>query len=479
MTGPSTRLLAIAALAVGLAACNDGGSLSVPRHLRPVSAETRALMQDRQMDMRAPILVRIFKSEGQLEVWKQTRNGRYALLRSFEICRWSGDLGPKVREGDRQAPEGFYTVTPALMNPRSSYHLAFNTGFPNAFDRAHNRTGSHLMVHGDCSSRGCFAMTNAQMEEIYALARDAFDGGQRGIQLQILPFRMTAENMFRYRNNPHIAFWRNLQEGSQHFEATGRPPEVQVCGRRYVFNQTPTNPDARFEPTQACPPAEIPTELRVQVAQRRALDQRQYAELEGAHRLGIQNPSATAMVATLSGGRHAPHASRPAHHVFATRQQIIAALPRSSPEALSMLPGAEAGPTDELRRIARGEMVGGPPLPPATALASADPEQRVAEPRPRAVAAVPVPPQRPGTAVAAATAAAEASPVEANGLFGVFALAGVPGARPAAAPPAAQAPVVTGSVTPAPAPAGSGAAVIAQPGMMQRVLGVFGMSGAQ
>ncbi|NNC27627.1 murein L,D-transpeptidase, partial [Salinisphaera sp. USBA-960] len=129
------------------------------------------------------------KEESALEVWKQTRTGKYQLLDEFEICKWSGKLGPKFKEGDRQAPEGFYEITPALMNPNSSYHLAFNLGYPNSYDRSHGRTGSHLMVHGACSSRGCYAMTDEQVQDIYALARDSFKGGQRSFQVQAFPFR--------------------------------------------------------------------------------------------------------------------------------------------------------------------------------------------------------------------------------------------------------------------------------------------------
>ena len=126
------------------------------------------------MDLQSPILVRLFKQEAELEVWKQDRSGRFALLKTYPICRWSGDLGPKVREGDRQAPEGFYTISPGQMNPQSAYYLSFNTGYPNAFDRALGRTGSQLMVHGDCSSRGCYAMTDEQIAEIYSLGRESF-----------------------------------------------------------------------------------------------------------------------------------------------------------------------------------------------------------------------------------------------------------------------------------------------------------------
>ena len=124
------------------------------------------------MPKESPILVRIFKEESELEVWKQDHSGRFELLKVYPICRWSGDLGPKIKEGDRQAPEGFYTITPGLMNPNSNYYLAINTGFPNAYDRANDRTGAFLMIHGDCSSRGCYAMTDEQIGEIYSLARE-------------------------------------------------------------------------------------------------------------------------------------------------------------------------------------------------------------------------------------------------------------------------------------------------------------------
>ena len=132
----------------------------MPKHKTPVPARTLKVMQDKNIDPSAPILMRVYKSEARLEVWKKNRSGQFVPLKTFDICRWSGDLGPKMREGDRQAPEGFYTITPVLINPNSSYYLSFDTGFPNAYDRAHSWAGSNLMVHGDCTSRGCYAMTN-------------------------------------------------------------------------------------------------------------------------------------------------------------------------------------------------------------------------------------------------------------------------------------------------------------------------------
>ncbi len=226
------------------------------RSQAPLSEKTLAEIQSKNMDKDSPILVRLFKEEAEMEVWKKTRDGEFALLKTYPVCRWSGDLGPKIREGDRQAPEGFYSISPGQMNPNSNYYLAFNTGYPNAFDRAWNRTGSELMVHGDCSSRGCYAMTDEQMQEIYALARESFFGGQKDFQFEAFPFRMTALNMARHRNNPNFAFWKMIKEGYDHFEATHQEPKVAVCEKRYVFDAaqpTDASKPLKFDARGKCP----------------------------------------------------------------------------------------------------------------------------------------------------------------------------------------------------------------------------------
>jgi len=227
---------------------------------RKLPAEITEVMKVKGMSTNAPIMMRVFKEEGVLEVWKQKKDGRYDLVKSYEICKWSGKLGPKYTEGDRQAPEGFYTIRPQQMNPNSSYHLAFNVGFPNAYDSANGRTGQHLMVHGACSSAGCYSMTDEQVEEIYAFARDAFRGGQQSFQFQAFPFRMTPANMARYRNDPNYPFWQMLKEGYDHFEITKTPPKVDVCERRYVFNRMPAD-GYSFDPIAACPPSTQPQAL--------------------------------------------------------------------------------------------------------------------------------------------------------------------------------------------------------------------------
>ncbi|SMQ68575.1 Murein L,D-transpeptidase YafK [Devosia lucknowensis] len=199
-----------------------------------------------------PMMIRVFKESSELEVWKRTGSGQYALLKIYPICKWSGALGPKVKEGDYQSPEGFYDVTPAMMNPKSSYYLSFNVGFPNKFDQAWGRTGSYLMIHGDCLSVGCYAMTDDGIKEIYAMVRESFKGGNGTVPLQLLPFRMTEANLARHAASPHAGFWRNLKEGTDLFDAGRVPPRVDVCERRYVFNRT--NPgDAPLPYDGACP----------------------------------------------------------------------------------------------------------------------------------------------------------------------------------------------------------------------------------
>jgi hypothetical protein len=173
-------------------------------------------------------------------------------------------------------------ITPGLMNPNSSYYLAINTGFPNAYDKANGRTGAFLMIHGDCSSRGCYAMTDEQIGEIYSLARESFLGGQKAFQIQAYPFRMTPANFARHRTNPNIAFWKMLKQGNDEFEVTHLEPKVDVCARHYVFNAEPPAGSTKpltFNPVGKCPDFHVPQEIAGPALEKQRNDEYQIAQL--------------------------------------------------------------------------------------------------------------------------------------------------------------------------------------------------------
>jgi murein L,D-transpeptidase YafK len=258
--------------AVALAGCNTDDVSPNSRAMRPLPPALVAEIEAKKMPPESPILVRIFKEKSKLE----------------------------VQEGDRQAPEGFYNIAPGQMNPTSNYYLAFNLGFPNTYDKANDRTGAFLMVHGDCSSAGCYAMTDEQIQEIYALGRDSFIGGQKSFQVQAYPFRMTALNMARHRNNPNLAFWRMIKEGNDHFEATKTEPRVDVCEKRYVFDaRAPANATPIvFRPREKCPVYEIPPEIAEPVKAKHDGDERAFAD-------HVRRGVATVAVRTgTDGGMH-------------------------------------------------------------------------------------------------------------------------------------------------------------------------------
>jgi murein L,D-transpeptidase YafK len=259
------------ALGLALAACG-GLTPGKSRGYQPLKATTVAKLEEMGSSQGEAMMIRIFKESSELEVWKRTTAGGFKLFRSYEICAWSGELGPKVKEGDRQAPEGFYNITPALMNPNSNYYLSFDTGFPNKFDRAHGRTGSNLMIHGDCSSRGCYSMTDEAIAEIYAMVRESFKGGNTVVQLQIFPFRMTPVNLARHADSPHMSFWQNIKEGYDRFELARTPPGWDVCEKRYVFGP-PRESAQALEAAGTCPaPSPSDTMLAV-LAKKQAADQ--------------------------------------------------------------------------------------------------------------------------------------------------------------------------------------------------------------
>lgn len=259
-------LLAIAAAAVALmpTPLRDSYLISAQRHYRvwlastgqplpgtPDLARLDQRLAEKGMALGTPILMRVFKREFELELF-MLKDGRYELFATYPICKWSGRLGPKIKTGDHQAPEGFYTVDKSALNPNSRWHRSFNLGFPNAYDRAHGRTGSFLMVHGGCGSVGCYAMTDPVISEIWSIVTRALDGGQKRFQVQVYPFRMTDQNLVRYENEPMAPFWRDLKTGYDHFEKDRLPPSVGVCDKRYAFTSGATTRDITGPVTATC-----------------------------------------------------------------------------------------------------------------------------------------------------------------------------------------------------------------------------------
>ena len=376
-------LMCAAGLAVfALAACSEYEG-ALPKHMRPLDTKTRNLVERKGMELRSPILVRLFKEDSTLEVWKQEKeSGRYKFLKEYEICTWSGVLGPKIKEGDRQAPEGFYTVRPAQMNPNSALYLSFDMGFPNEFDRALGRTGSNLMVHGACSSRGCYSMTDENIQEIYTLGRLAFQGGQRDFQVQAFPFRMTPENMAKYRNDPNMPFWVMLKEGYDHFELTGQPPKVNVCENRYIFNSTPAE-GRSFNASGECPPMSMPESIRIAAGEKQArdnekmlqiaakLDEREGGSGAAAIRLALATPSSVErsvplqMSVATAGVSLEPAPVQPAATEPATTASVAAAAPAAAE------PTAFVAPAEPAVSAPAVAVAPAPPSPPAPAVAVA------------------------------------------------------------------------------------------------------------
>jgi murein L,D-transpeptidase YafK len=274
-------MAAFAAALTPVTCFGQTGNTLPAKATRELPPDLLALLRQKKMPKNSPIVMRVFKEEAELEVWKQDTGGRFQLLKTYPVCRWSGDLGPKLHQGDRQTAEGFYTITPALMNPNSNYYLAINTGYPNSFDRANKRDGSLLMIHGDCSSSGCYAMTDEQISEIYALARDALSG-RPSFQVQAYPFRLTPANLARHRTNPSLDFWKMLKIGNDHFETTHLEPKVDVCDRHYVFDAQPS-PNSRnplaFNPTDKCPAFVVNPKIALAAQEKQRTDELEYAQL--------------------------------------------------------------------------------------------------------------------------------------------------------------------------------------------------------
>lgn len=277
MTGPTVSLrLAVLALTTGLiaAVAAVGPSHAISIELKDVAsdrierqraaaegnlplagtpdlARLNERLAEKGLAAGAPVLLQAFKSESEFEVWIR-KDDTYVLFATYPVCHWSGTLGPKLREGDKQTPEGFYTVTKRQMRHVGRWPRSLNLGFPNVFDQVQARNGSHILVHGGCSSVGCFAMTNAVVEEIYNLTERAVAAGQTFVPVHVFPFRLTDANLAQHKDSPWHAFWANLKDGHDFLEKTKRAPRVSVCEGKYKFHDMAPEEGADPGPLAPC-----------------------------------------------------------------------------------------------------------------------------------------------------------------------------------------------------------------------------------
>lgn len=215
-----------------------------------------SLLHERGVPRPAEIFLRVFKREQELEVWARNHGEHaFTLVRSYPVCELSGRLGPKRMEGDGQVPEGFYSID--LFNPRSDYHLSMRVSYPNAVDRfrsgrtgrlgANRRLGGDIYIHGGCATIGCVPIGDEWVEELYLIAVEARDAGQRRIPVHIFPTRLDGEGM-RWlagaygRDFVDYPLWENLQEGYVAFERSRTLPAIESYAGRYVVVPAPDLP---------------------------------------------------------------------------------------------------------------------------------------------------------------------------------------------------------------------------------------------
>lgn len=180
------------------------------------------------------LYIRAFKKDAKLEAWvKSAKQTTWQLYKTYDICAPSGDLGPKRCQGDGQVPEGFYNVN--VFNPYSSYYLSLGVSYPNSADRkfaCKRDPGGAIMIHGSCVTIGCIPLTDDKIKEVYVLAVEARNAGQKDIPIHIFPARMNNESLAVLLTDEtysaHHAFWKNLKEGYDFFETDKKLPAVTV-----------------------------------------------------------------------------------------------------------------------------------------------------------------------------------------------------------------------------------------------------------
>lgn len=182
-----------------------------------------------------------YKSEGKLEIWlKNKPQKKYKLFKTYNFSAHSGTLGPKVKQGDLQTPEGFYNIN--VFNPKSNYYLSLGINYPNNVDllrSGRENPGNDIYIHGDQVTIGCIPLTDEKIKEVYLLAVEARSNGQKHIPVHIFPFKMTEANLRKYtiQYPKQIAFWKNLQPGYTYFEKHNTLPSIDQEKGSYLIKK--------------------------------------------------------------------------------------------------------------------------------------------------------------------------------------------------------------------------------------------------
>lgn len=245
-----------------LANASPSGDLTQTAQILPAAEDDQpqsALemeLEARGFELGAPAFLRVFKSDSILEVW-MLKAGRFELFKRYPVCKWSGQLGPKLAEGDRQSPEGVYFITGGDLRVNARWHRAMNVGFPNARDRALGLTGSGILIHGKCSSIGCFALTDDIVEDVYDVVESALEAGQPRVGVHVFPFALTRERLNAKADEEWSGFWRELKRGHDLFLRDRLPPRTFVCAGQYAF-QSRRNPAPVLDGNPVCTPLSRP-----------------------------------------------------------------------------------------------------------------------------------------------------------------------------------------------------------------------------
>ena len=213
-------------------------------------------LNKKDLSIESQVFVRIFKQDKKLELWIK-KDKTFEIFKMYPICEYSGELGPKIKNGDRQAPEGIYKIKKNLLNPNSKLHLGINIGYPNEYDRYYKRNGSAIMIHGGCVSVGCYAMTDSLIEEIYVIFEESLKHNKY-VSVHIYPFELTSKNIDnhnnyidtsfigsllafiqnspKYKYNEFIPFWKELKAAYDFFEENKILPSIQIINGHYVIS---------------------------------------------------------------------------------------------------------------------------------------------------------------------------------------------------------------------------------------------------